>query len=650
MDGRRTSRGRWVCVLALAACFGWIGSAQATFRYGDIQISGNIQTQNLFRIQNGTSTFEAFNPVQQRNTFRLQYEHALIKQGDLLNGLAYVKPVFKSAAFFAYYRFVYDSIYDIAPGSFIRSQDGSRSGKISDFKDSERRNMAMENVLREVFVDLDLSFLPISFRIGRQQIVWGEAISFRALDSANALDISWHAQQEAGLFGKVGFDELRIPAWTVKMIYNVGEAIPFLSNTFVEAYDIPFEFTPAKVRFNPAPWSVGVRPPFRAGLTVPVGPVAVQACFDDTGSTGDNTNVDFSHAAKDGLCPTRGLQRSRLRQGLYDGHDPGDVNQFGVRIGAVAPFGINFTLNYIHRRQLGADIPGATVAKAQVGAVNADLLNTNSALPCLAANPLNPNVCLGTRYVQVAPHDTFDPLTRKTTSTVGYARVPLEFYYPYVEVFGISANYAEDYTGSIINAESAWTHGLPIATLSPFGNGIRKTDAVLSAIGFDRPTWIRWLNPRSTWTIITQADINWFPDHHSFKTGPSPFVQDMGKTIFLDGDTALPNSTLLSGAFGDRDLNTHIDRLKGVEAVLILAMTSFYRGGTFVPTLAVITDLANFPSNEFNFSFDYLPTNNIILTPAIRIFTNYGRNVDEPWGVGRFSQNDEVQLKATYQF
>jgi Protein of unknown function (DUF1302) len=635
MDGRRTSRSVWACVLAVAACVVWVGRANATFRYGDIQISGNIQTQNLFRIQDGTNTFNSFNDVQQRNTFRLQYEHALVKQGSLLSGLLNVKPLFKSAAFFAYYRFVYDSIYDIAPGPFVRSQDGSRSGKISDFKDNERRNMALEDVLREVFVDLDLSALPLSFRIGRQQIVWGEAISFRALDSVNALDLTWHAQQEAGLFGKVGFDELRIPAWTVKAIYNVGEVIPFLSNTFVEAYDIPFEFTPAKVRFDPAPWSVPARPPFRAGLTVPVAAgVNVQACFDDTGSTAPSgltpgmSNVDFSHAAKDGLCPMRGLQRSRLRQGIYDGHDPSDVNQFGVRLGAVAPFGINFTLNYLHRRNLGADIPGAAIAKAQVGAVNGNIQN----------------------YITVAPHDTFDPITRKTTSTVGYARVPLEFYYPYVEVFGFSANYAEEYTGSIINAESAWQHGLPISTLNPFGNGIRKSDTVLSAVGFDRPTWIRWLNPRSTWTIITQADINWITDHHSIKTGRSPFVQDNGKTIFLDGDTQLPNSTLLSGAFGDRDLNTHVDRLKSVECVLITAMTTFYRGGTFVPTLAIITDLVNFPSNEFNVSFDFLPTNNIILTPALRIFTNYGRNVDEPWGVGRFSQNDEVQFKATYQF
>src|SRR2546421_4314255 len=491
MDGSRTSRELWTCALVAMACLLAAGEASATFRYGDIQISGNIQTQNLFRIQNGTDTFHAFDPVQQPNTFRLQYEHALIKQGDLLNGLVNLKPVFKSAAFFAYYRLVYDSIYDIAPGPFIRSQDGSRSGKISDFPNSARRDMALENVLREVFVDRDLSALPISFRIGRQQIVWGEAISFRALDSANALDITWHAKQEAGLFGRVGFDELRTPAWTVKMIYNIGEVIPGLSNAYFEAYDIPFEFNPAKVRFNPAPWAVPARLPFRAGLTVPVAAgVNVQACFDDTGSTGptgnvpllDGSNVDFSHAGKDGLCPTKGLQRSRLRQGLYDGHDPSDVNQFGTRFGAVTPFGVNFTVNYIHRRQLGADIPGAAVAKAQVGDVNGNI----------------------TKYIFLSPHDTFDPITKKTTSTVGYARVPLEFYYPYVEVFGVSANYAEDYTGSVINAESAWTHGLPISTLNPFHNGIRRTDAVLSAIGVDRPTWIRWLNQRSTWTIITQ--------------------------------------------------------------------------------------------------------------------------------------------------
>ena len=65
-------------------------------------------------------------------------------------------------------------------------------------------------MLREVFVDLELSKLPVSFRIGRQQIVWGNTVAIRAVDSINALDLTWHFSQEAGILGKVGFSELRI--------------------------------------------------------------------------------------------------------------------------------------------------------------------------------------------------------------------------------------------------------------------------------------------------------------------------------------------------------------------------------------------------------------------------------------------------------
>src|SRR3989442_1564125 len=84
--------------------------------------------------------------------------------------------------------------------------------------------------------DIKLSVLPVSFRIGRQQMNWGEADSFRALDSVNPIDLSWHLQQEAGLIGKVGFDELRVPLWAVKMLVDIGQVGP-LSNMFLEAYD-----------------------------------------------------------------------------------------------------------------------------------------------------------------------------------------------------------------------------------------------------------------------------------------------------------------------------------------------------------------------------------------------------------------------------
>lgn len=69
-------------------------------------------------------------------------------------------------------------------------------------------------------------------------------------------------QQEAGLIGKVGFDELRVPLWAVKMLVDVGEVGPF-SNVFFEAYDDPFDFEQSKIRFLPAPWSLAVRNPAR---------------------------------------------------------------------------------------------------------------------------------------------------------------------------------------------------------------------------------------------------------------------------------------------------------------------------------------------------------------------------------------------------
>ena len=103
----------------------------------------------------------------------------------------------------------------------------------------------MENVLREVFLDLELSALPVSFRIGRQQIVWGNTVNFRALDNTNSLDLSWHMQQEAGILGRVGFSELRIPTFAVKMLVKLPSVGPF-ADSYLEAYDIPFEFEPTE--------------------------------------------------------------------------------------------------------------------------------------------------------------------------------------------------------------------------------------------------------------------------------------------------------------------------------------------------------------------------------------------------------------------
>jgi hypothetical protein len=216
-----------------------------------------------------------------------------------------------------------------------------------------------------------------------------------------------------------------------------------------------------------------------------------------------------------------------------------------------------------------------------------------------------------------------------------------------VHVAGVSANYFDEFTSAVYTVEAAWTHGFPVASMNPFGNGQDRKEAILGAVNFDRPTWMKFLNPRATVLIIGQLNYSIIVDHDDLKRGPSPFVQDQGAEIYLDGDVGLPNSCLIPNQFRD---DCDIDELKQFEALSLLVATTFYKGGSVAPILVWVNDWSNAPSMAFIAGVDYLPHPNVIVTPAIRIYTNFGRTVDEPWGVGRLSQWDELQLKFTYQF
>src|SRR5713101_7236760 len=107
--------------VALAAA-----TAHATYRWGDIQVSGNLEEQTLIR----TPEIDKWNPVQERNTLRLQYEHQLVQGGKAFHSFSL--PGISSANFFAYYRGVFDSIYYIQPGGHLEASDGSTGGTLRD--------------------------------------------------------------------------------------------------------------------------------------------------------------------------------------------------------------------------------------------------------------------------------------------------------------------------------------------------------------------------------------------------------------------------------------------------------------------------------------------------------------------------------------
>jgi hypothetical protein len=104
-----------------------------------------------------------------------------VGDGTFFGGLGL--PFVRDARLLAYYRFAYDSIYDLAPGTFLRGADGGIGGKIGDLRGRSRSDAALENVLRELYLDVDLAVVPVTVRIGRSQVVWGNTLVFRTLDT-----------------------------------------------------------------------------------------------------------------------------------------------------------------------------------------------------------------------------------------------------------------------------------------------------------------------------------------------------------------------------------------------------------------------------------------------------------------------------------
>lgn len=84
--------------------------------------------------------------------------------------------------------------------------------------------------LREFYVDaLPLDWL--TFRIGRQQVAWGETGQFRLLDVVNPIDSTWH-------FGPLeSFEDQRIPLWMALMTLDVPKLQGALESLWIPGID-----------------------------------------------------------------------------------------------------------------------------------------------------------------------------------------------------------------------------------------------------------------------------------------------------------------------------------------------------------------------------------------------------------------------------
>jgi uncharacterized protein DUF1302 len=657
------ARWQWVLVVTLLTLgVGWRTPASATLKYGAFELSGNFETQNLVR----HSSIDKAQFIQNRNTVRLRVDWDWLDRGRFID--KYDIPFIERSKFYLLYRGVYDGFYDIAPTDLQHGQtrfddlvggpisgndaghcvggpcDGVRPlqrGNYSRLTGGDRSGLKFDNVLREAYVDLKLAGQPVSFRLGRQQVIWGESDQFRLMDIWNPIDVTWHLQQES-------WDNIRIPLWLGKGLWDIGDIGPF-SNTFMEVVYNPFDFQPnQKLDFLPEPWAAFLPNPLRAGQLQQV------------------TGTSY-------LTPVFDLQGTSFRRGNFS-RNPQDASEVGVRLHGVTPQGLELSVNYLYARArpIGASNPlGVKITK--IGPrVTPATAGINKPGATWQIQDLNGASCAGTRGCSV--------------STIP---VTAEIKYPYNHIFGLTGNYFEgDYTSTVFRFETAYALGEPVQTVDPEKTllagqnytrfaplGYDRRDVWAGMLGFDRPTWIRLLNPKATWFLTAQFFWSYYNGNVNFLRGNSgagetPYftpadAQDLGHNTQgfvrwtsgpyaglverLQPATCRPGAPCLPNGV---TTDPSGDRLRRWEHLITFAGTSFYRGGTVVPFIADAFDPVN-DSNEALWNIDYFYTNNFIITFQQKFFMTYGSGApsDDPWGAGgRNARRDETGIKLTYQF
>jgi len=120
----------------------------------------------------------------------------------------------------------------------------------------------VENDLRELFLDIEASNW-LSFRVGRQQVSWGETGSFRLLDVVNPSNTTWHF----GPFEQ--FEDTRVPLWILKTLIDIPALAGNLELLWVPLIDKPENTVTTPLTFVGA-WGLPVapKPKFLSNLTI----------------------------------------------------------------------------------------------------------------------------------------------------------------------------------------------------------------------------------------------------------------------------------------------------------------------------------------------------------------------------------------------
>ena len=238
MTHRKGSKG--VGVFFVLLLLAWAGKAGAVYidDQRTLEFIGKAQTRTSIRLQ-GSDGFTypadvaAGNLVQWRNLAVIEINHDLMNLTEDLDLLYPLRALDIQSKYRLVGRFLYEGVYNVGPEAFRDVRDADREN-IDSFKQSYD--------LWEFYVDLSRG--PLFFRLGKQNLAWGETDTFRLLDAINPLDNTFGGPFE-------DLDDRRIPLWMIRGSYNFGSIGP-VSSTMLEAFWVPGSLDATVAPYAPA--------------------------------------------------------------------------------------------------------------------------------------------------------------------------------------------------------------------------------------------------------------------------------------------------------------------------------------------------------------------------------------------------------------
>ena len=364
-------------------------------------------------------------------------------------------------------------------------------------------------VLREIYIDATIPIDngdEINFRVGRQQVVWGRTDLFRVLDVVNPVDFTIQNIYEE-------LEDSRIPVGIFSAEYRAGAIGAFDDLNFQIVWNFE-KFRPNNLGQGGTPYNILLAGDlFRA-----LGNCYQNGCTVSNFATGVAPDGNL---ATDFPAHTIGIRNVNLPDW--------DMDQGGFRLEGVfksVGFSFNFLSFYSQLPSLRGGIPtvdpfvGATIPAAGCPptAVSPDF-----GLCPLGFNPFDPTDVPGLERVR-----PFVPA--------------FDVHFPRVTLVGGSADFYIDPIKSAFRVEVAHTSGEEFADTSQ-SRLFSESNVLRWVVGWDRQTYIRFLNPNRTFLLSAQVFGQHILDHKDITT---PFGTQIG---FQDHKDNFIGTFLFQGFF-----------------------------------------------------------------------------------------------------